>query len=42
MKSILGRVIELDRKEHDDLVKQADHIAKLTVEALDRNACSRS
>lgn len=38
MKSILGRVIELDRKEHDDLVKQADHIAKLTVEALDRNS----
>ena len=38
MKSILSRVIELDRKEHDDLVKQADHIAKLTVEALDRNS----
>jgi uncharacterized protein YyaL (SSP411 family) len=38
MKSILARVIEFDKKEHDDLVKQADHIAKLTVDALDRNS----
>jgi hypothetical protein len=38
MKSILARVIELDKKEHDELVKQGDHIAKLTVEALDRNS----
>jgi uncharacterized protein YyaL (SSP411 family) len=38
MKSILARVIEMDRKEHGDLVKQADHIAKLTVDALDRNS----
>ena len=37
MTSILARVIELDKKEHDQLVKQGDHIAKLTVEALDRN-----
>jgi len=37
MKSILARVIELDLKEHDALVKQADHIAKLTLDALDRN-----
>jgi uncharacterized protein YyaL (SSP411 family) len=38
MKSILARVIELNKKEHDDLVKQADHIAKLTADTLDRNA----
>jgi uncharacterized protein YyaL (SSP411 family) len=37
MKSILARVIELDRKERPELIKQADHIAKLTIEALDRN-----
>jgi uncharacterized protein YyaL (SSP411 family) len=33
MKSILARVIELDKKEHGDLEKQAEHIAKLTVES---------
>lgn len=38
MKSILSRVIELNAKEHDALVKQGDHIAKLTVDALDRSA----
>src|SRR4029079_6630753 len=38
MKSILACVIDLEKKEHDELVKQADHIAKLTVEALDRNS----
>ena len=38
MKSILAKVIELEKKEHEELVKQADHIAKLTVEALDRNS----
>jgi uncharacterized protein YyaL (SSP411 family) len=38
MKTILARVIELDKKERDELVKQADHIAKLTVDALDRDA----
>src|SRR5262245_60141401 len=38
MKSILARVIELDKKERDELFKQADHIAKLTADALDRNA----
>ncbi len=41
-KSILAKVIELDKKEREDLVKQADQIAKLTTDALDRNgrACS--
>jgi uncharacterized protein YyaL (SSP411 family) len=38
MKSILARVIELEKNEHDQLVKQADHVAKLTVDALDRNS----
>ena len=37
LKSILARVIELDRKERPELEKQADHIAKLTNDALDRN-----
>jgi len=38
MKSVLAKVIELNTKEPDDLVKQADHIAKLTADALDRNS----
>ncbi len=38
IKTILAKVIELDKKEHDDLVKQAEHVAKLTVDALDRNS----
>jgi uncharacterized protein YyaL (SSP411 family) len=38
MKSILARVIELDKKERPELEKQADHVAKLTIDALDRNA----
>ncbi|VTT96385.1 thioredoxin domain-containing protein : Thioredoxin domain protein OS=Singulisphaera acidiphila (strain ATCC BAA-1392 / DSM 18658 / VKM B-2454 / MOB10) GN=Sinac_5043 PE=4 SV=1: Thioredox_DsbH: DsbC [Gemmataceae bacterium] len=38
MKSILATVIDLDKKSHDELVKQADHVAKLTVDALDRNS----
>ncbi|HVL13431.1 MAG TPA: DUF255 domain-containing protein, partial [Gemmata sp.] len=37
IKSILARVIELDQKR-SELEEQADHIAKLTVEALDRNS----
>jgi uncharacterized protein len=38
MKSILARVIELDKKEHEELFKQADIIAERTVDALERNA----
>src|SRR5262249_27103769 len=38
MKSILAKVIELDKKERDELVKQADHIAKATAAALARTA----
>jgi uncharacterized protein YyaL (SSP411 family) len=38
MKSILARVIELDKQERPELEKQGEHIAKLTVETLDRNA----
>jgi len=38
MKTVLAKVIELNTKEPDDLVKQADHIAKLTADALDRNS----
>jgi len=38
IKSILAKVIELDKKEHDELVKQADHVSKLTIDALDRNS----
>jgi uncharacterized protein YyaL (SSP411 family) len=38
MKSILARVIELEKTEHDQLMKQADHIARLTIDALDRNS----
>jgi uncharacterized protein YyaL (SSP411 family) len=37
MKSILARVIELDRKDRDGLAKQADHVADLTVKALQQN-----
>jgi uncharacterized protein YyaL (SSP411 family) len=36
-KTILKKVIEFD-KDRADLEKQADHIAKLTVEALERNS----
>ena len=38
MTTVLAKVIELDKKSHDDLVAQADHIAKLTIDALDRNS----
>lgn len=38
MKSVLGKVVELDKKDRDGLVKQGDHIAKLTADALDRNS----
>ncbi|HSQ57154.1 MAG TPA: DUF255 domain-containing protein, partial [Gemmata sp.] len=38
LKSILARVIELDKKERPELEKQADHIAKLTNEVLERNS----
>jgi uncharacterized protein len=38
MKSILAKVIELDKKERDELFKQADGIAEMTVDALDRNS----
>ena len=37
-KSILKKVIDLHAKEHDGLMKQADKIADLTVEALERNS----
>jgi uncharacterized protein YyaL (SSP411 family) len=37
MKTILAKVIELDQKERPELIKQADHIAQLTREALERN-----
>ena len=36
-KSILRRVIELDTKERDGLWKQADRIADMTADALERN-----
>ena len=38
MKTILATVIELDKKERDNLIKQADMIADRTIEALDRNS----
>jgi uncharacterized protein YyaL (SSP411 family) len=38
MKSVLARVIELDKKERDELFKQADKIAEFTVDALNRNS----
>jgi uncharacterized protein YyaL (SSP411 family) len=38
LKSVLARVIELDRTERADLLKQADKIAEMTVDALERNA----
>ncbi len=38
MKSILGTVIELDKKDRDKLVEQADTIAERTVDALNRNS----
>lgn len=38
MKQILTTVIDLDKKERAELVKQADTIAERTVEALNRNA----
>ncbi len=38
MKSILARVMELDKNERAELVKQAEHIAKQTTEVLDRNS----
>jgi len=37
-KTILKKVIELDAKDHDGLVKQADVIAERTVDALERSA----
>ena len=37
-KSILKKVIDLDKTEHDGLVKQADHIATRTADALERNS----
>jgi uncharacterized protein YyaL (SSP411 family) len=36
-KSILKKVIDLHTKEKDGLYKQADHIAELTVDALERS-----
>src|SRR5262245_41534602 len=36
-KSILKRVIELDKTEREGLFKQADRIAELTADALERN-----
>src|SRR6476620_7601865 len=36
-KTVLKKVIEFD-KDRADLEKQADHIAKLTVDALDTNS----
>jgi uncharacterized protein YyaL (SSP411 family) len=38
MKSILARVIEFDKEDRPGLEKQAEHVAKLTVEALERNS----
>src|SRR5262249_29713400 len=37
LKSILKKVIELHTKEKEGLLKQADHVADLTVDALERN-----
>jgi uncharacterized protein YyaL (SSP411 family) len=37
LKSILKKVIELHEKERDGLYKQADHIAEMTSDALERN-----
>jgi uncharacterized protein YyaL (SSP411 family) len=37
MKSVLATVIKLNKESHDELLKQADHIAESTVEALNRN-----
>ncbi|MDB5310582.1 MAG: hypothetical protein JWO38_4784 [Gemmataceae bacterium] len=38
LKSILKKVIELHAKERDGLFKQADRVAEMTVDALERNA----
>jgi uncharacterized protein YyaL (SSP411 family) len=38
MTSILARVIELNKKERPELEKQAEHVAELTVDALNRTA----
>jgi uncharacterized protein YyaL (SSP411 family) len=38
MKSILAKVIELDGKERKELLEQADKIAAMTVEALNRDS----
>jgi uncharacterized protein YyaL (SSP411 family) len=38
MKSILATVIELNKKERDKLAEQADKIAEMTVDALDKNS----
>jgi uncharacterized protein YyaL (SSP411 family) len=38
MKTIVARVVELDAKDRAGLEKQADHIAGLTADALDRNS----
>ena len=38
MKSILSTVIDLNKKEHDELMKQADKVAEMTADALNRHS----
>jgi uncharacterized protein YyaL (SSP411 family) len=38
LKSILTRLAAHDKQEHDSLVTQADHFAKLTAEAIERSS----
>ena len=37
IKSILKKVVEIDGKDHDGVLKQADRVAEMTTDALERN-----